>query len=195
MSDASSRITSFVIPTGVSSATEIAFALRVTDERDAATSDDLVVYVELGVNDAADGAHAGSDQVVDEGAESHVAWQCDETPEGGRLLYRWEQTGGIDVGLGNPTSSVATCHVADAVGGDGDVGVRSDDDGHGAMRVRLPTVSVEVLPGENDAPLADAGDDQVVDEGEMVTLDGDRQQGSGERGVAVWLASDRRQVE
>ena len=28
-------------------------------------------------------------------------------------------------------------------------------------------VSVEVLPGENDAPVADAGADQVVDEGDV----------------------------
>ena len=76
LSDASSRITSFVIPTGLSSATEIAFALRVTDERGAATTDDLVVYVELGVN-TPPVVDAGSDQVVGRRRRGYVARQCD----------------------------------------------------------------------------------------------------------------------
>ena len=34
------------------------------------------------------------------------------------------------------------------------------------------TVVITVRPGANDAPVADAGADQMVDEGDVVTLDG-----------------------
>lgn len=115
-------------------------------------------------------ADAGSDQTVDEGELVTLNGSFSWDEEGAPLTYRWTQLEGPLATLDD--SSVATPQfTAPSTGADTFLVFRlvvSDgfaDSDPGDTRVNVRNVL-------NDAPIADAGEDQVVREGETVLLDG-----------------------
>ena len=90
-------------------------------------------------------------------------------PEEQDLSYEWTQTAGPDVALSESTGAQPTFTAPD-VDGETDLAFElrvSDPDGNEAT----DTVSVTIRPqSANDAPIADAGEDQTVDPGEAVSL-------------------------
>ena len=149
LSGATSSVATFTSPSGLAEAAVLMFALRATDERGLATTARVAVRVELGTN-TPPVVDAGSDQVVDEGAEVTLRGSATDA-EGGVLSYRWEQIGGGDVVLGSPTSSVATFTAPEQLAETATLVFRlTVTDRRDASS--SAEVSVEVLPGENDAP-------------------------------------------
>ena len=140
----------------------------------AAESDTLVkiqALVNPAITNDAPTADAGAAQTVAEGAMVTLDGSTSSDPEMQTLAYAWTQTTGVDVTLtgantASPTFTAPANLVTDAtltfslVVNDGFTNSQPD------------TVTITVTAGINDAPTANAGPDQTVAEGAMVTLDG-----------------------
>ena len=115
-------------------------------------------------------ANAGADQTVTEGDPVVLDGSASSDPEGNLSSYLWIQTSGPAVTLTNPTSAVAS-FTAPSVTLDTDFGFEltvTDDIGQSATDAVIITVAIPV----NNPPIANAGIDQTVTEGDAVTLDG-----------------------
>jgi hypothetical protein len=115
-------------------------------------------------------SNAGPDQTISEGSTVTLDGSNSTDPDGNIVSYLWIQTSGTSVALSDPTASQPT-FTGPAVGGGGDIltfqlGV-TDDGG----LTDSDTVSVNVS-NANQAPVALAGADQTVNEGDGVNLDG-----------------------
>jgi chitodextrinase len=111
-------------------------------------------------------ANAGSDQIglVDDTITINGSKSYD--PDGDSLGFAWSQTGGPSIVLTNPSSAtpsfipkVAGIYVFQLVVSDG-------------QSQSIPDSVTVTVNGENQIPTADAGPDQIVEAGSLVTLDG-----------------------
>ena len=169
--NASTDTAAFISPEQLVSNAALVFSLVVTDARGSASSPDTVtVTVTAGSNDAPT-ADAGENQTVGEGAAVTLAGSGTD-PENEALTYAWTQTSGQSVTLDDATAqgpafTAPTELVSDAVL----VFSLVVTDARGAIS-QPDTVTVTVTAGANDAPTADAGENQTVGEGAAVTLAG-----------------------
>ena len=136
----------------------------------------MTVTVTAGPNDPPV-ADAGDDQTVEEGTTVTLDGSGSSDPEGETLTYLWEQTGGPAVTLSDVYTAAAGFTAPAQLLSDATLVFRLTVFSPIATDARsLPfsedTVTVTVTAGSNDAPTAEAGDDQTVDEGALVTLDG-----------------------
>jgi uncharacterized protein YndB with AHSA1/START domain len=131
----------------------------------------LVLFMlTLGTSRALAKADAGPDQTVSEGDTVVLDGSASTLPPGGIDTYQWQQTGGT------PTVTLIDADTATATFTAPDVGV-----GGTTLTFQL-TVSNTSKSSKDDmdvtvsfinqAPTANAGDDQVVDEETVVTLNG-----------------------
>ena len=115
-------------------------------------------------------ANAGNDQLVDEGMVVNLSGTASADPDGTIVSYSWVQIGSPTVTLNNAatatpsftapsTNSVITLTFQLTV---------TDDQGATAS----DTVVITVNPLANTPPIANAGNDQSVDEGSLVNLSG-----------------------
>jgi hypothetical protein len=118
-------------------------------------------------------ANAGADQTVDEGEWVTLDGEDSYDPNGDELDYSWTQTSGQGVDLQDSIDPQAHFWAPS---------IYDDETLKFSLRVQdsegnsdESPVSVRVNTGvdSNDQPHADAGEDQTVDEGQWVTLDGD----------------------
>jgi uncharacterized repeat protein (TIGR02543 family) len=114
---------------------------------------------------------AGDDETVAENSQVTLDGSDSQDPDGSITAYQWEQIGdGPQVALSDPTVAQPVFTAPNV----GDAGVVlafqltvSDNQG------LTDTDSCEVtVTGQNDPPTANAGADQTVDEGALVTLNG-----------------------
>ena len=172
LSSAAAQSPTFTAPTQLVSNAVFKFSLVVTDARGLASpADPVTVTVTAGENDAPT-ANAGDNQEVTEGAVVTLDGSGSSDPEGETLSYEWTKTSGPEVTLSSaavesPTFTAPTQLVSDAVFKFSLVVT----DARG-LASPADTVTVTVTAGENDAPTANAGDNQTVTEGAVVTLDG-----------------------
>ena len=135
--------------------------LLVTDD-DGSTATDSVVITVNEVANVAPIADAGADQIVDEGTDVTLNGGNSEDTDGNIVSYLWTESG-AGVGTGESVLlsdlSVGTHTITLLV---------TDDD----EATATDSVVITVNAVENQAPIADAGADQTVDEGTEVTLDG-----------------------
>jgi hypothetical protein len=146
----------------------LTFQLTVTDNGGLQAADICIVNVSW--DNIPPVADAGPDQTVNEGASVVLDGSNSSDPDDTIVSYLWTQTAGTSVTLYSPTSPTPSFNapLVDA-GGEAltfrltvtDSGGLTDSD----------TVIVNVS-NFNQEPLADAGPDQSVNEGDTVTLDG-----------------------
>jgi ELWxxDGT repeat protein len=115
-------------------------------------------------------AEAGPDQTVDEGADVSLDGRASSDPNGDPLSYEWEQVGGPTVALSDPTTAQPR-FVAPTVPSGGATLTFRLTVSDGTHTSAADTVNITVK-NVNQAPVADAGDDQTVQEGSPVTLHG-----------------------
>ena len=160
----------FTAPTQLASNAALVFSLVVTDARGlASTADTVTVTVTARPNDAPT-AGAGDNQIVDEGAAVTLSGSATD-PENQALSYLWEQTGGTPtVTLGGADTATASFTAPSQIISNAVLVFRlTVSDGVNSV---TDTVTITVTAGVNDAPTAGAGDNQTVEEGVTVTLDG-----------------------
>ena len=125
---------------------------------------------------------AGFDQVVDEGASVQLAGSGTD-PEGQSLTYEWVQTGGPRVTLSDPGASQPTFTAPEGLSNTDLTFELHVSDG---TNTSTDTVMVTVN-ADNDAPAAEAGFDQAVDEGASVQLAGSGTDPEGQSLTYEWV--------
>jgi hypothetical protein len=115
-------------------------------------------------------ANAGLDQTVNERALVTVDGSASSDPEGAALSYAWSQTAGPAVTL-DLTDPVRPSFVAPSVATGGATLTFQLVVSDGQQSSEPDLVNVTVM-NVNHPPVAEAGADQAVKEGSMVTLDG-----------------------
>ena len=148
------------------------FELTVTDTSGLQATDTTIVNVAsilLAANQPP-GADVGDDQTVDEDETVTLNGSNSFDPEGGNLFYRWRQVAGRPVTLSDPTAEQPSFSAPNV----GLIGLTLVFEltvtDIGGLQAAVDTL-VNVA-GDDDAPTADAGDDQTVDENTPTTLDG-----------------------
>jgi hypothetical protein len=142
-----------------------------TDDR-VVTSTATTITVEEPQQNAAPTADAGADQTVDEGTTVQLDASGSSDPDGDSLSYDWTQTAGPDVTLSDTTSATPSFTAPD-VSTDQTLAFQVEvADGNGGTDTDTVTVTAQDVSEPNQAPTADAGPDQTVDEAATVVLDG-----------------------
>jgi hypothetical protein len=160
LDNATSANSSFTAPS-VSVDSELLFKLTVVDNLGAMGSDTTTVKVK-NVNHQPV-AHAGPDQIVNEGAMVTLNGTASSDSDEDDLSYLWTQLNGTSVVLSNNSGAITT-FAAPSVNSSGATLAfqLTVDDGHGANGTDTVDIAVENV---NQPPVADAGSDQAVNEG------------------------------
>jgi hypothetical protein len=168
LSGSTSPMPSFSAPWVAPGGAVLTFQLIVSDAELASSPSTVDVMVK-NVN-ARPIADAGDDQSVSEGSGVALDGSASYDPDGDPLSFSWTQIGGTYVLLTDP-SNVAPTFAAPMVGPIGELlsFELSVHDGSAFSDADLVTV---LITNSNNAPVANAGHDQTVDEGTIVTLDG-----------------------
>ena len=114
-------------------------------------------------------ADAGTDQVVNEGVLVTLDGTGSSDPDVEPITYSWEQTAGPTVTLSDSTSASPTFTSPSVVADTVLTFQLTVSDG---AATNSDSVNVTVLNNVNEAPVANAGADQSVNEGVLVTLNG-----------------------
>ena len=167
LSSVAGAIATFTAPE-VSADETLMFRLTVTDDDGARASDEVRVTVRQVESNQPPAVNAGPDLFVDEGAVVTMSGTASDS-DGYVASHRWEQTGGVSAPLSSVAGATATFTAPD-VSADATLTFRltvTDDDGARASdEVRVTVRRV------NQPPAVNAGLDQSVYAGEIVTLSG-----------------------
>jgi hypothetical protein len=158
----------FTAPNVGPSGAALTFQLTVTDSGGLQSTNTCVVNVSwVNLPPTAD---AGPDQTVDEGVTVTLDGSNSSDPDDGVASYLWTQTAGTPVTLSN-TTAVQPTFTAPNVGPSGAALTfqLTVTDSGGLQSTDVCTVNISSV---NLPPTADAGPDQIVNEGDTVTLDG-----------------------
>jgi hypothetical protein len=162
LSNASATQPTFTAPEGLTNST-LTFQVSVSDGTN--TSVDTVAITVNADNDAPT-ANAGPTQTVDEGDGVTLNATGSTDPEGQTLAYTWTQTGGPSVSLSDTSGSQPTFTAPEGLVNSTLTFQVSVTDG---TNTSVDTVTITVN-ADNDAPTANAGPPQTVEEGDGVTL-------------------------
>jgi hypothetical protein len=146
--------------------TSYTLSLIVNDGVADSPADQVVITVKNVINEIPL-ANAGSDQVVNQGAIVLLDGTASTDPEGSPLTYKWTAPAGISLSstieskptFTAPTVSINTSYTLSLVVNDGVADSPADQ-------------VVITVRNINNAPVAHAGPDQIVNEGATVSLDG-----------------------
>lgn len=114
---------------------------------------------------------AGTNQTVGEGSTVTLDGAGSYDPDGDAITYRWTQTMGPVVTLSNGSAAQPTFMAPAVSSGSVTIGFALTVDDGSLTSTGSVAVTVEHV---NHRPLANAGDNQTVNEGTTVTLDGTR---------------------
>ncbi len=168
LSSASAAQPTFAAPSVGAGGVALTFELTVTDNGGLSDTDTVIVNVS-NVNQAPT-ADAGPNQTVDEGATVTLNASNSSDPDGTISSYQWTQTAGTAVTLSS-TSAAQPTFAAPTVsaGGEALVFELEVTDDRGLKDTDSVIINVSNV---NQAPVAQAGSDQTVNEGATVYLDG-----------------------
>ncbi len=170
LSDPTADKPTFEAPFVESAGVSFTFELTLTDTSGLQDTDTTVVNVTLPSANTPPAAVVGADQEVDEDTTVTLDGFGSSDPEGENLFYRWRQVAGRPVTLSDPAAEQPTFTAPNVgLGGVSLVFELTVTDFGGLQAVADTFVNVA---GDNDFPIADAGDDQTVNENIEVTLDG-----------------------
>ena len=164
LDDASSATPSFTAPQGLSN-TDIEFTLQASDGSESSV-DTVIVRVQAD-NDAPT-ANAGSDFITHEGDLACLHGGLSSDPEGIELTYTWTQISGPTVTLNGADTATPTFIAPEGLSNTDLVFELRVSDG---TLTSADTVRMTV-EANDDAPVADAGPNQAVEENQIVRLDG-----------------------
>jgi K319L-like, PKD domain len=169
LSDPTSATPTFTAP--IFTAT-LEFQLEVCNPLPFCDTDTVVITV-LHVDDNMPIANAGPDQTVNEGDLVTLDGTGSSDPDGEALTFAWTQTGGPAVTLSDPTSPTPTFTVPQ-ISADTSLTFLLEvcDEPNPLSLCDTDTVVVTVSVCVCQPPTANAGPDQTVTEGDLVTLDG-----------------------
>ncbi|HEV2107029.1 MAG TPA: PKD domain-containing protein, partial [Thermomicrobiales bacterium] len=166
LSDNSALSPTFTVPNVGPAGETLTFELTVNDDDLSTTASVNIVVTNL---NQAPVASAGLDQSVGEGDTVALDGSGSSDPDGDILSYAWLQTGGSLVSLSD-ASAGSPSFVAPLVSPLGETLTfqltASDGDASSTASVNIVVANI------NQAPIADAGIDQNVNEGASVGLDG-----------------------
>ena len=146
----------------------LTFRLTVTDPGGLSATDTANVTVRAD-NDAPT-ADAGSDFGVSDGDTAALDGSGSSDPEGGTLTWAWTQTGGTStVTLSGASTSTPSFAAPQLAADDSLTFTLTVTDPGGLSATDTATVTVSA---DDDAPIADAGDDVTTYEGDAAALDG-----------------------
>ncbi len=146
------------------------FVARAFDTEGNESADSNEVVYQPDHNNAQPLAEAGPGQTVNEGATVLLDGSNSSDPDDGIFAHQWTQLSGVAVTLSDPTSSQPTFTAPD-VGPDGaSLTFRLTVTDNGGLQA-TDTCIVNVT-WENEPPVANAGTDQTVFEGNSILLDG-----------------------
>ena len=162
LSDPTAESPTFTAP---DEAATLVFSLTVNDGTVNSAPDTVTIGVEPA--NVAPTANAGTDQAAETGETVTLDGSGSSDPDGDPLTYAWTQTAGPTVTLSSATVAMPTFTAPDEAAtlvfsltvNDGEVDSEPD------------TVTIDIALA-NRAPTANAGQDQNVETGEIVTLDG-----------------------
>jgi large repetitive protein len=160
---------------------DLVFQLTVTDSHGLSNSDTGLVHVNY-VNHAPT-ANAGDDQGVNEGETMHLSGSGSD-PDGNTLTFTWSQLGGPAVSLNDQHDPYATFTAPQVPCAGGVVVMRlTVDDTYGGVTTDDVQITVANV---NNLPTADAGMNQQVQEGNLVSLHGSGADDDGEALTFQW---------
>ena len=155
----------------VTADTALVFTLTVSDGNTSDTDTVTVTVEDTTLPNRPPVANASADQMVDEGDPVTLDGTGSSDPEGHTLTYAWTQTSGTSVTLTNAATAQPTFTAPEVTADTALVFTLTVSDGN-TSDTDTVTVTVEDTTLPNLPPVANAGPDQMVDEGDPVTLDG-----------------------
>jgi hypothetical protein len=167
--DADTATASFTAPNIGVGGTTLTFQLTVNNSSGKSDTDTTAVTISF-VNQAPI-ANAGNDQTVDEETTVTLDGSSSYDPDpGDSITYQWEQSGGSPNVQLTDTNKVQASFYAPNILGDTILTFQlTVTDSSGSSDTDTTAVN---LRGDNDPPIAEAGPNQNVNEGIMVTLNG-----------------------
>src|ERR671924_253530 len=162
LSDASSATPSFTAPNVGSNGDALAFELTVTDNDGATSTADSVSVTVNNVNQPPT-ANAGADFSVNEGTTGVQLQGSGQDADGTISSYQWEQTDGPSVILNNADTATATFDAPSVSANTWLTFKLTVTDNDGATAEDSVVVTINNV---NQNPIADAGTDQTVNEGD-----------------------------
>ncbi|MCP4344156.1 MAG: hypothetical protein GY795_01345 [Desulfobacterales bacterium] len=161
----------FIAENGELGGEAVTFELVVTDNGGMSSSDRVTVNITS--ENRPPTSDAGPDQTVDKGELVTLNGSNSSDPDGSIVSYLWRQTGGSDVVLSNADKAKAyfTAPSGEPRNNSLTFELVVTDNG-GLQHTDSITINIRPETPENQPPVADAGSDQSVNEGELVQLDG-----------------------
>ena len=183
VSNATSQLTTFTAP-AVDSDVTVTFVLSVSDGTNTDVTDQVTITIQDVPTNNPPTVDAGQDQTVDEGDVVTLSGTASD-PEGDQLTYLWSHDSVLPITVSNATSQLTT-FTAPAVDSDVTVTfVLSVSDGTNTDVTDQVTITIQDVP-TNNPPTVDAGQDQTVDEGDVVTLSGTASDPEGDQLTYLW---------
>ena len=166
--DADTATPSFDAP-NVAADVVLTFRMTATDADGVVQAVVVETVMVRGDNDAPT-ANAGTNLTVGEGGSVTLDGSGSIDPEGGALAFAWTQTGGPPTVILNGASTATPTFTAPRVTADADLTFRLTVTDSGGLSAS-DTVAVTVR-AVNASPIANAGNDRSVGDGDSVALDG-----------------------
>lgn len=162
--------------------TELVFSLKVNDGKADSPVDEVKITVKQ-VNKIPV-ANAGPDQVVNENTLVTLDGSASSDGDGDALTYLWVAPGGVT--LSDATAAKPTFTAAEVTVDTDLIFSLKVNDGKADSPIDLVKITVKQV---NRIPVANAGPDQQLDEGALVTLDGSAStDGDGDALTYLWTA-------